>query len=85
VEFSYNDYRALGIEHTPFEANFGVFLEEPPALLFSMRPSILFSQNVTKRLKLLQGVHALVRPVLQLHKDEMQARTKPSTAPNFVT
>ena len=39
VEFAYNASRALGIEHTPFEANFG-FSEESPDLLFSMRPSI---------------------------------------------
>jgi hypothetical protein len=40
VEFVYNASRALGIEHTPFEANFGFFHEEPLNLLFSMRPSI---------------------------------------------
>jgi hypothetical protein len=40
VEFAHNDSRALGIEHTPFEANFGFSLEEPPDLLFSMRPPI---------------------------------------------
>jgi hypothetical protein len=39
VEFAYNASRALGIEHTPFEANFGFSHEEPPDLLFSMRPS----------------------------------------------
>jgi hypothetical protein len=30
VEFAYNAFCALGIEHTPFEANFGFSLEEPP-------------------------------------------------------
>jgi hypothetical protein len=29
VEFAYNTSRALGIEHTPFEANFGFSHEEP--------------------------------------------------------
>jgi hypothetical protein len=27
--FAYNATRPLGIEHTPFEANFGFSLEEP--------------------------------------------------------
>jgi putative transposase len=45
VEFAYNASRALGIEHTPFEANFGFSHEEPLDLLFSMRPSIPFSQD----------------------------------------
>jgi hypothetical protein len=83
VEFAYNASRALGIEHTPFEANFGFSPEEPPDLLFSMRPSISLSQDATERLRLLHEVHTLVRSVLQLHKDEMQARTKPSTTPHF--
>jgi hypothetical protein len=83
VEFAYNASRALGIEHTPFEANFGFSPEEPPDLLFNMRPSIPVSQDATERLRLLQDVHTLVRSVLQLHKDEMQARTEPSTAPHF--
>jgi putative transposase len=47
VESAYSASRALGIEHTPFEANFGFSLEEPPDLLFSMRPSIPFSQDAT--------------------------------------
>jgi hypothetical protein len=47
VEFAYNYSPALGIEHTPFEANFGFSLEEPPDLLFSMRPSIPISQDAT--------------------------------------
>jgi hypothetical protein len=83
VEFAYSASRALGIEHTPFEANFGFSPEEPPDLLFSMRPLISVSQDATERLRLLQEVHTLVRSVLQLHKDEMQARTEPSTAPQF--
>jgi hypothetical protein len=48
-----------------------------------MRPSIPVSQDATKRLRLLQEIHTLVRSVLQLHKAEMQARTKPSSAPHF--
>jgi hypothetical protein len=83
VEFAYNASRALGIEHTPFEANFGFSPEEPPDMLLSMRPSIPVSQDATTRLRLFQEVHNLVRLVLQLHKDEMQARTEPSTAPHF--
>jgi hypothetical protein len=61
--------------YTPFEANFGFSPKEPPDLLFSMRPSIPVSQDATERLRLLQDVHAMVRSVLQLHNDEMQART----------
>jgi hypothetical protein len=78
VEFPYNASRALGIEHTPFEANFGFSPKEPPDLLFCMRPSIPVSQDATERLKLLHEVHTLVRSVLQLHKDEMEERTEPS-------
>jgi hypothetical protein len=84
VEFAYTASRALGIEHTPFEANFRFSPEEPPDLLFSMQPSIPVSQDAIERLRLLQEVHTMVRSVLQLHKDEMQARTKLSTAPHFV-
>jgi hypothetical protein len=47
VEFAYNASRALGIEHTPFEANFRFSPEEPPDLMFSMRPSIPVSQDAT--------------------------------------
>jgi hypothetical protein len=83
AEFAYNASRALGIKHTPFEANFGFFHEETLDLLFSMRPSIPVSQDASERLRLLQEVHTLVRYVLHLHKDEMQARTKPSIAPLF--
>jgi hypothetical protein len=64
VKFAYNASRALGIEHTPFEVNFGFSLEEPLDLLFSMRPSIPVSQDATKRLRLLQELHTLVRSVL---------------------
>jgi hypothetical protein len=38
-------------------------LEEPPDLLFSMRPSIPVSQDAAERLRLLQDVHTLVRSV----------------------
>jgi hypothetical protein len=61
VEFAYNASRALGIEHTPFEANFGFSLEEPPHLLFSMRLSIPVSQYASERLRLLHEVHAMIR------------------------
>jgi hypothetical protein len=47
VEFPYNASRALGIEHIPFEANFGFSLEEPSDLMFNMRPSILDLQNAS--------------------------------------
>jgi hypothetical protein len=40
-------------------------------MLLSMRPSIFVSQDATERLKLSQELHALVRSVQQLHKDEM--------------
>jgi ribosomal protein S8 len=49
-----------------------------------MRPSIPVSQDASERLRLLQEVHALVRSVLQVHKDEMQAHSEPSTVPHFV-
>jgi hypothetical protein len=84
VEFAHNATRALGIEQTPFEAIFWFFPEEPPDLLFNMRPSIPVSHDASKRLRLLQEVHPPVRLMLQLHKDEMQARLEPSTAPHFV-
>jgi hypothetical protein len=47
VEFAYKASRALGIEHTPFEANFGFSLEEPPDPMLSMRPSIPVSQDAS--------------------------------------
>jgi hypothetical protein len=83
VEFAYNASRALGIEHTPFEANFGFSPEDPHDMQFSMRPSIPVSQDATERLRLLQEVHTMVRSVLQLHKEEMQAGTEQSTTPQF--
>jgi hypothetical protein len=52
--------------------------------MFSMRPWILVYQYATERLQLLQELHALVRSVSQLHKDEIQARLEPSTVPHFV-
>jgi hypothetical protein len=54
VKFAYNDTRALGIQHTPFDASFGFSLEEPPNLLFIMRLSIPISQDASQRVKLLQ-------------------------------
>jgi hypothetical protein len=83
VEFAYNASRALGIEHSPFEASGGFSPEEPPDLLCGMRLSIPISQDALERLKLVYEVHTLVRYVLRLHKDEMQERSKPSTAPHF--
>jgi hypothetical protein len=52
-------------------------------MLFCMRLSIPVSHDATERLELLHDVHTMVRSVLQLHKDDMQARTEPSTAPHF--
>jgi hypothetical protein len=69
VEFAYNAFCGLGIEHTPFEAKFGFFSREPVDLLFNMRPSISLSQNALEGLKWLHDVHTRVRCVLQLHKD----------------
>jgi hypothetical protein len=83
VKFSYNVTRALEIWHTPLEVSFWFSLEEPLDLLFNMRLSIPISQDASERLKLLKKVHVLVRLVLQLHKDEMQARSDPSTTPHF--
>jgi hypothetical protein len=84
VEFAYTATRALGNEHTPFDPIFSYSLEEPLNMLFNMRLSVPVSPDATKRLKLLQELHALVRSVLQLRKDEIQARSKPSTAPHYV-
>jgi hypothetical protein len=64
VRFAYNASRALGTEHTPFEASFGVSFDEPLDLLFNMRPSIPISQDASERLRSLQEVHAMVRSVL---------------------
>jgi hypothetical protein len=47
VEFAHNASRALEIEHTALEANFGFPPEEPPNMLFRMRPSIPISQDAT--------------------------------------
>jgi hypothetical protein len=47
VEFAYNASRALGIEQSPFEANFAFSPQELPDMLFSMRPSIPVSQDAT--------------------------------------
>ena len=84
VEFAYNATRALGIEHSPFEANFGFSPLEPLNKLFGMRPSIPFSQDAFERLKLLHYSHALACTVLKLHNDEIQYRSEPSTAPHFI-
>jgi hypothetical protein len=86
VQFAYIVIRALGTEHTPFEADFGFSPNEPPYVLFSLRPSTPVSQDATERLQLFYDVHIMVRFVLQLHKNEMQvhARTDPSTTPHFV-
>jgi hypothetical protein len=84
VESAYNATNALGIERTTLETNFGFSHQEPPYLLFRMRPSIPISQDASERLRLIQEIRALVHSVSQLHKDEMQARTEPSTAPHFV-
>jgi hypothetical protein len=53
VEFAYNAFCALGIEHTPFEANFGISPKEPTDLLFNMRPCIPVSQDASQRLRFL--------------------------------
>jgi putative transposase len=75
LEFAYNASRELGIEHTPFEANFGFSPEEPPHLLFNMQPSISLSQDASERLKLLHDIYTTqVRLVLQLDKNEMHER-----------
>jgi transposase InsO family protein len=47
VEFAYNASRALGIEQTPVEADFGFSPQELPDLLLSMRPTIPVSQDAT--------------------------------------
>jgi hypothetical protein len=61
VEFAFNATRALGMEHTSFEAKFGFSHEEPLDLLFNMQPSIPVLQDASKRLILLKEVHAQVR------------------------
>jgi hypothetical protein len=82
VEFAYIASRALlGIEHSSFEANLGLYPEEPPDLLFNMRPSIPVSLDASEHLRLLHEVHALVRSV---HKDDMETRSQPLTTTHFV-
>jgi hypothetical protein len=83
VEFAYNACRAVGIDHTPFEANYGISHEEPPSLLLPMRASILVSTNAHNRLQHLREIHELVMSVLRVHKDGMQARSWSSTTPHF--
>jgi hypothetical protein len=64
VEFAYNATRALGIEHTPFEANFGFSLEEAPGMVFGMPLSIAASQDTTQRSKSVRELHTLVLTLL---------------------
>jgi hypothetical protein len=64
VEFAYNATRAIGIEHNPFDTNFGFSPDKPIDKLFNMRPSVLVSQDVLERLKLLHEVHVVVRTML---------------------
>jgi hypothetical protein len=45
VDFVYNATRALGIEHTPFEAYMGFTLD----MLLNMRPFFPVSQDATER------------------------------------
>jgi hypothetical protein len=52
--------------------------------MFGMRPSIHVSETHQRSvLQPLHGFRTLVSLVLQLHKDEMEARTEPSIAPQF--
>jgi hypothetical protein len=56
----------------PLSGKFWLFLHRSHlTCFFNMRPSIPDSQDAKKRLKLVYEVHALVRTVLELHKDEM--------------
>jgi hypothetical protein len=64
AEFAYNATRALGIEHTPFESNFGFSHEEPYDLPFNVRPSIPVSQDASERVRLLHEVHTMVRSLV---------------------
>jgi hypothetical protein len=63
AEFADNATRALGIEHTPFEANFGFSPEEPPSMMFNAQPSFPVSQGTSERFPLLHELHAKVRSV----------------------
>jgi hypothetical protein len=49
-----------------------------------MQPSIPTSKVARVRLKHLRKVHKLVTSVLQAHKDDMQARSQPSTSPQLL-
>jgi hypothetical protein len=81
VEFADSATRALGIEHTPFQANFGFSPEEPRCS----------TRNLHFRFRKARqsGFHCYMSYMLryvrcfELHKDEMQSRSKPSTAPRF--
>jgi hypothetical protein len=70
----------LGIEHTPFEANFGFSHD----LLLPMRPPIQVSVAAEERSHSLREAHKLVTHVLRLHKDETPARPQPSINPHFL-
>jgi hypothetical protein len=74
----------LELNTPPLKLTLGSLLSNHQTFLFSMRPSIQVSQDASERLQLLQKVHTLARYVLQLHKDEMEARTCPSTTHHFV-
>jgi hypothetical protein len=71
-------------ERSMLEANLGFYLEEPPYIFFYMRYLIPDSQDAMERLQHLHVLYALARFMFQLHNDEMDARTQPSTAPYFV-
>jgi hypothetical protein len=83
VDFAYNTSHALGIEHTPFEANYCSSPKEPLDLLLPMRPSIPISTATNEQLQQLRKVHELVTYALQVHTYDMQACSQPSTAPQL--
>jgi hypothetical protein len=83
VEFVGNASRALGIEHTRFEANYNFSHEKPPGLVLPLRPSIPASTDAQERLQHLCEVHELVTFVLRVHRDYMQTRFQSSTARQF--
>jgi hypothetical protein len=70
VEFADKATRALGIEHTPFEAEFGFSLEEPLIQHVTLNPG--FARRVRAVIGLLFEVHAMVRSVLHVTSTVMQ-------------
>jgi hypothetical protein len=70
IDFAFNASRAMGIEHTPFEANVAFSLEEHNYVLLPIRLSIYVSMVAQDRLPLLREYDDLVTNAIRLHKEK---------------